>query len=159
MITRALGCLAVLWCCLAGTIAAQNAQEATANHFQPVRFVPVDVWIDTKDAPLAAYQIEIAARSGNVQIVGIEGGSHRKYSEPPYYDPMAMQHDRVIIADFSTAPGSDLPSGRTRLVTIHLQITGEDQPIFDTKLHVAADVDGHAINADMEVIQGQGSES
>lgn len=136
----------------------ENVTPVVAS--QRIRFQPVEVWIDTKDIPLAAYQIEIAASSGggggagNVQIVGIEGGSHKLFTEPPYYDPMAMQQDRVIIADFSTAIAGDLPSGRTRLVTLHLQITGDAQPDFDTNLIVAADVDGITIAAAIDLRQG-----
>lgn len=136
---------------------AQGAKQTS------IRFEPVEVWIDTKSVPLAAYQIEISAidragKSGGVQIVGIEGGSHAKFADPPYYDPLAMQHERVIIADFSTAAGNDLPTGRTRLVTLHLQIAGNIEPAFDTKLIVAADVDGKPIAADVE-LTFQGSES
>ena len=39
---------------------------------QTVRFLSVDVFIDAKDAPLAAYQLEFTASPG-VKIVGIEG--------------------------------------------------------------------------------------
>ena len=51
---------------------------------------------------LAAYQIEFSVTNILTKIVGIEGGQHPAFREPPFYDPKAMQQERVIIAAFST---------------------------------------------------------
>ena len=127
---------------LAGAIggAASQPPEPAA-----VSFGAVHVFVETDTEPLAAYQLELRATTGNVRIVGIEGSEHRVFAEPPYYDPAAMEGDRVIIAGFSTAPAEALPSGRTRIATIHVQVTGEVQPEYDASLTVAATVDGRAI--------------
>jgi hypothetical protein len=52
-----------------------SAQEhATGNN--AVHFRAVDIYLDTKDKPLAAYQLQFWITSGEAKIVGIEGGAH-----------------------------------------------------------------------------------
>lgn len=120
------------------------AQEAALTS-QPIHFRAVDVLVDSKGKPLAAYQLEVSARKGTVKIVGIEGGEHPVFKDPPFYDPKAMQHERVIIAAFSTARAERLPRGRTRVATIHVQVTGEEQPQYSVKCQAAASVEGEKI--------------
>ncbi len=110
-----------------------------------VRFQAVHVSVDTGEEPLAAYQLDLRATTGNVRIVGIEGGEHAAFADPPYYDPTAIQGDRVIIGAFSTARAGSLPVGRTRIATIHVRVTGDRQPEYEAKLSVAATADGSAI--------------
>ncbi len=110
-----------------------------------VRFQAVHVSVDTGEEPLAAYQLDLRATTGNVRIVGIEGGEHAAFADPPYYDPAAIQGDRVIIGAFRTAPAGTLPVGRTRIATIHVQVTGDRQPEYEAELSVAATADGGAI--------------
>jgi len=127
--------------------AALCAQQP-AHEEGPSRFSAVDIYVDSKNAPLAAYQIEFAATNGIAKIVGIEGGESTAFHEPPFYDAKAIQHERVIIAAFKTAASDKLPSGKTRIATIHLQIVGEQAPQFELKLEVAANPDGNRISAD-----------
>jgi hypothetical protein len=110
-----------------------------------VRFGAVDLYIDSKDKPLAAYQLEFSAPAGDVKIIGIEGGEHPAFSRPPYYDPKAMQQERVIIAAFSTNAVDNLPVGKTRVATIHFQVRSAASPDFQLKLQVAADAQGNKI--------------
>ncbi len=110
-----------------------------------VRFQAVHVSVDTGEQPLAAYQLDLRATTGNVRIVGIEGGEHPAFADPPYYDPAAIQGDRVIIGAFSTARAGSLPVGRTRIATIHVRVTGDRQPEYEAELSVAATADGGAI--------------
>ena len=114
-----------------------------------VRFDAIDVFVLTGDEPIAAYQLDLKAAKGNVTIVGIEGGDADVFAAPPFYDPVAIQNDRVIIAYFSTAKVSALPSGKVRIATIHVQITGDVVPEYDAKLTVAATVDGKPIDAEL----------
>lgn len=118
------------------------------------RFRTVEVWIDGGDHPLAAYQVDVHATRGHVTIVGIEGGDHAAFKSPPYYDPRAMQHDRVIIAAFSTA--TDLPAGRTRIARIHVQVTGDEAPEYSTTLMIAATADGTKVPATVDLKEGDG---
>jgi hypothetical protein len=81
-----------------------------------------------------------------VKIVGIEGGEHRAFREPPFYDPKAMQEERVIIAAFSTEKPENLPTGKTRVATIHLQTTGTERLGIRLELQTAADSAGKKIS-------------
>ncbi|MEO2031765.1 MAG: hypothetical protein ABGZ35_06745 [Planctomycetaceae bacterium] len=110
-----------------------------------VRFEAVDVIVDSGETPLAAWQFEIQSRSPGVEIVGIEGGEHEAFAEPPYYDPKAMNSDRVILAAFSTA--DELPSGRSRIARLHLQLEGPGPREFEVQVKVMATIDGEPIPA------------
>ena len=111
-----------------------------------IRFQAVDIFVDSTNKPLAAYQLEFTA-SANAKIVGIEGGEHVAFKEAPFYDVKAIQHERVIIGAFSTAKADKLPSGKTRVATIHLQINGNQALRIEVKLKTAATVDGKKISA------------
>ncbi|MCA9083993.1 MAG: hypothetical protein KDA81_08055 [Planctomycetaceae bacterium] len=112
---------------------------------QAVRFEAIDVFVDSGDLPLAAYQFELTSRTPGVEIVGIEGGDHAAFAEPPYYDPKAMNHNRVIIAAFHA--GENVPSGRSRVARIHVQLQGPGLKEYATKLSVAASTAGEEIPA------------
>lgn len=129
-----------------GPAAVLRAQQA-ADEEGRSRFGAVDIYIDSGSTPLAAYQAEFAATNGVVRIAGIEGGRVEAFRQPPYYDPKAMQHDRVIIAAFSAAAVTNLPAGRTRVATIHLQTRGTPEPKFELKLQTAGDANGNRIPA------------
>ena len=122
--------------------ASTFAQTASTNN---VHFQTVDVFVDSKAAALAAYQLEFTVTSGNAKIVGIEGGEHPAFAEAPFYDPKAIQHERVILAAFSTQPADKLPTGKTRVATIHLQTSGENELKFEIKPQTAASSDGKKI--------------
>ena len=129
--SRRCGLLAlIMWCFAFATGAV--AQSTATNAI--VRFRTVDVFVDAKDQPLAAYQLEFAVTNTSAKIVGIEGGEHPAFAQPPFYDPKAMQHERVIIAAFSTEAADKLPKEKTRVATIHLQTRGKTELGFDTKL-------------------------
>ena len=135
-------------------LANRLPQEVEDVPYNVARFEPVHVYVDSGDVPLAAYQVAIRASTGHVKIVGIEGGEHAAYAEPPYYDAKAMQRDEVILADFSLAAHEHLPRGRTRIATIHVLINGEDDPHFEATLVVAATTDGAEIDALVEIERG-----
>ena len=50
-------------------------------------FRVVDIFVDAKGKSLAAYQLEWKVASHNAKIVGIEGGDHPAFKQPPNYDP------------------------------------------------------------------------
>jgi len=118
-----------------------------------VRFAPLHIYLDSGDQPLAAFQFELEATAGQIEIVGVEGGQHAAFEEAPYYDPAALANDRIIIAAFNT--GQDLPKGRTRIATIHLQIVGDTEPEYELNLTVAADADGREIPAKIAFEKGE----
>jgi hypothetical protein len=110
-----------------------------------VRFSALDIYVDSGDRLLAAYQCEFTAARGDVKIVGIEGGEHAAFTNPPYYDPAALMNNRVILAAFNT--GAALPIGKSRVARIHVRIAGDVQPQYELKLTTAGGSDGQRIDA------------
>ena len=142
-----LGCL----CCnsvLAGETSIPN----------PIHFRAVEIFVDSTNKPLAAYQLEFTASGTNAKIVGIEGGEHVAFKEAPFYDAKAMQHERVIIGAFSTAKADKLPTGKTRVATIHLQTTGELPPRYEVQVKAAATVGGKKISVHANAQEKQRNE-
>jgi hypothetical protein len=133
-------------------LAQQSEQDITT--VQPrVRFAPLHVYLDSGSRPLAAYQFELKAAAGQIKIVGVEGGQHAAFKDAPYYDPAALAKDHIIIAAFNT--GRELPKGRTRIATIHLQIIGDAEPDYELKLVVAGDADAKEIPAKISFEKGE----
>ena len=132
-------------------LASIGAAPATSEE-SAVRFATVDVMIDAKGKPLAAYQVEFIADANQVKLVGIEGGDHAAFKSPPYYDPAALSKNRVIVAAFNT--GSDLPRSSFRAARLHVQITGSEKPKWEAKLIVAAAPEGSTIPATVTLQEG-----
>jgi hypothetical protein len=141
--------LVLLFLSLLGT--AQENRDATAK--DTVRFAPLQVTIDPAGQPMAAYQFELKAVRGQVRIVGIEGGEHPAFSAAPFYDPAALAQDRIIIAAYNT--GDNLPSTKSRVATIHLQILGEVEPEYEIQLMVASNLEGDKIQATIACEKGE----
>jgi hypothetical protein len=125
--------------------------HAQSTNASPAEFRAAEVFLDPTNTPLAAYQLEFKVTGGDAKIVGIEGGEHPSFARPPFYDPQAMQQERVILAAFSTNSVTQLPTGRTRVATIHLQIRHGSELKFETKLEAAADANGKKLTAGIAV--------
>jgi len=139
--------------CVIVPVLAQQSEQNYSTAQPKVRFAPLHIYIDSGNSSLAAYQFELKATASQIKIVGVEGGQHEAFKEAPYYDPAALAKDRIIIAAFST--GSNLPKGRTRIATIHLQIIGVAEPKYELKLTVAADADAKEIPAEITFEKGE----
>ena len=131
---------------MGGTRRAWNDRHEPADEEGRIRFCAVDIFIDSGSTPLAAYQVRFAVTNGMARIVGIEGGEHPAFRQPPFYDPKAIQNDVAIVASFNTAPAAELPKAKTRVATIHLRTTGARPPQFELKLQTAADARGDKIS-------------
>lgn len=118
-----------------------------------VRFFPVEVWGDSGGYPLAAFQLVLTTQSEDVVTTGIEGGSHPAFVEPPTYDPRAMQGNRLIVAQFSLESADRLPTGETRLFTVHVQASRGSEPVFDLKVIAAGNPDGVRIPLRCKLVQ------
>ena len=132
-----------------------HAQE-NAPSPQPIRFRAVDVFVDSSEKPLAAYQLEVTATDGEAKIAGIEGGEHPAFKQPPFYDPKAIQQERVILAAFNTAAADKLPTGKTRVATLHFQTKGEQPPHYTVKIETGATINGEKINVTASVTERSG---
>jgi hypothetical protein len=162
--------------CVALTAAPEQQDQPATPGAPPAapsaRFTSVDIYVDSGDSPLAAYQVEFKGQladglNGAVQLVGIEGiggGGGAKgmaYTEPPGYDPAALSQNRVVIADFSTAAADKLPHGKTRVARLHLRIEAppalaDANPTYTATLIAAGAPDGTHIQATASVIEGEG---
>jgi hypothetical protein len=137
---------------LSGVVAGARGQAA--NEYvdaATTRFSWVDVYVDSGDWPLAAYQIELGATAGDFRIVGVEGGDDPAFAEPPFYDPAALQAGRVILAAYSVE--DELPTGRIRVARVHVMLDGPT-PEFAAWLDVAATVDGGRLDVQVDVVEG-----
>lgn len=139
--------------CVMVPVLAQQSEQDIRIAEPKVRFAPLHIYLDSGNKPFAAFQFELKAAFGQIKIVGVEGGQHEAFKEAPYYDPAALANDRIIIAAFNT--GRDLPKGRTRIATLHLQIIGDIEPEYELKLTVAADADGKEIPAKISFEKGE----
>ena len=133
----------LLTCMLLLAVASTNAAD------REVRFVPVDLWGDPGEQPLAAYQVEIRYDAERVRVVGIEGGAHAAFATPPHYDPKGMSGGRITLAAFSTA--GELPTGRTRLARLHLQVEGASEPDLSVALVAAGAATGARARIDVSL--------
>lgn len=152
---RLLSLLAILLA-VAGSLPFVRGQSAPLP--ASPKFVTVDIEIDPKGQPLAAYQLEFASETKGVTLVGITAGQHPAYAKtPPYYDPAALQHDRVILAAFTT--DSTLPNKPTVVATLNLMLEGDvagaANPHYAVKLEIAADAEGKPIGgATAKIVEG-----
>lgn len=143
MRSRSLAVVIVAIAALAASFGLLAQQQAAA------RFAVVDVYVDST-APLAAWQFELRERHGEMQVVGVENGDSRAYTQAPYYDRAVVDRgaaDRIIVASFSLRPAAELPVGRARVATVHVRLTGSAAPDFQLQLVAAGAADGRPIDA------------
>ncbi|MBC8217680.1 MAG: hypothetical protein H8E73_04390, partial [Planctomycetes bacterium] len=112
--------------CVMAPVVAQQSEHDDMAAEAGVRFAPLHIYLDSGDRSLAALQFELEATTGQIEIVGVEGGKHKPFYEAPYYDPAALAPDPIIIAAFHT--GQHLPKRRTRLAPIPPHIAGSAGP-------------------------------
>ena len=134
--------------CIGAACIIGGAQEAQAIERTNVRFVPLDLFVDTHGDALAAYQIEIVVKSGDAQIVGVEGGDDSQFKDAPYYDARALMGGRIILASLTT--DRTPPKGRFRLATLHVREEGA-LPHYEVRRIVVADRDGKSTDATIEL--------
>ncbi len=121
---------------------------------EPLRFAVVDVFIDTGNAPLAAYQFELRDKAGVVKVVGLESDKTLPFQNPPLYDARAMQSRRVVVGGYSADDNARLPTGKVHVATVHVTIEGDAEPQYGLKLIAAARGDGEKIDAKLSYTHG-----
>ena len=132
--------LAALLLLLASVLAPQEPRREGAP-----TFTAFDVFVDSGDKTLGAWQFEWLVRGGAARIVGVEGGEHAAFAKAPHYDAAALQGGRILVAAFST--DRELPHGRTRVARVHLMIAAGAVPEFAVQLQASADGEGAALSA------------
>ena len=119
---------------------------------QDARFVPVEIFLDSAQ-PVAAWQFELVDRNGRMTVVGVENGASKAFTGAPYYDRPATQAgevERIVVVDYTLADAPELPTGRTRIATVHLMIVGEAD--FEVTLVTATTADGQQIDASISLL-------
>jgi hypothetical protein len=124
----------------------ENQPGDTPAAAQAPRFMAIDVFVDAGDNALAVYQVEVKASQGDVKVVGVEGGEG-VFSAAPYYDPEAMQGERVIVGALSTLPEAQLPRGKVRVARVHVMVEGAADAVFEARVMAAGGPDGARIEA------------
>ena len=118
-----------------------------------VRFSALDIYLEASE-PFAAWQFELSEGTGQMLVVGVENGESAAFGDAPYYDLEAVGTgvaDRVIVADFTIRPASELPSGRVRIATVHVRLNGPADPDYALRLVAAANEAGEPIPASIDL--------
>lgn len=116
------------------------------------RFEAVAIYLESEE-PVAAWQFELGDSSGRMRVVGVENGDSAAFDGAPYYDLQAVSEgeaDRIIVADYSLSPADELPTGRSRIATIHVQLQGSAEPDYTVSLMAAGGEDGEPVPASIE---------
>lgn len=149
--------IACICCTLAISTVLARADDHGCNiENAPVRFIAYDIFIDVGDAELGAYQLDIHDNAHASKVVGVEAGAHAAFADkPPYYDPKALHNTgHIVLAAYSTA--EELPTGKTRVARLHLQVCGDVDADFELDLIVAADADGQETTATATAVPAEG---
>lgn len=139
-----LGIALALACAVQAVTVGQEAKKPPQSRFQTV-----NLYLDSGDAKLAAYQVDVRYDGKRVKIVGIEGGEGGEgdgFADAPRYDRAGLEGGRIVLAAF-TAADKDAPAGRTRVATLHLYVEGEGAPDINVRLVVAAAPGGEKIQS------------
>ncbi len=150
---KTIGTIIIFSMCIIVSVFAEQPGYYPTETEASVRFAPVHVYIDSGRHSLGAFQFELRTIRGNVKIVGVENGEHKAYKDAPYYDPAALANNRIKIAAFNTS--GELPSGKSRVATLHLMITGSIEPQYKLDLTVSADGDAEEIPAEISFEKGE----
>ena len=116
------------------------------------RFTVLEIYLETAE-PLAAWQFELREAPGTMRVVGVENGDSDAFGEAPYYDLAAVSAgaaDRILVADYSLRPAAELPTGRSRVATVHVRLEGAADPEYVLNLMVAGGTDGEPIQASID---------
>ena len=138
----------VVFCIL---IYKNNGIKANPNDLT-IHFTSVDIWVNSGEEALAAYQTEIVYDKNKIIVVGIEGGEKNGFKRAPFYDLKGMKSGRIIIASFIKNKQNAL-NGKARIARLHLQVSGEKYNDFSIKLMAAANVKGEKIQPSVKIIK------
>jgi len=135
-------------------LAAAVIGAALAGEQKPeppaVSFRAVDLSVDSGDAALAAYQVEVSYDAKRVKVVGVEGGQAEGFREAPYFDEAGKTGGRIVLGAF-VADDKLAGKGAQRVARLHLQVEGQAPLECSVKLVTAARPGGKRVKAAAEV--------
>ena len=137
---------------LCGVLLGAAWPSLPQSDLSAVRFAALDIYLETAE-PLAAWQFELRESAGRMRVVGVENGDSAAFGGTPYYDLEAVSEgaaDRIIVADYSMRPADKLPTGRSRIATVHVQLEGPADPDYVLSLMAAGGADGDPIQASID---------
>ncbi len=137
--------------CVGAVGAALSAWPQAAD--TDIRFAALEIFLETAE-PLAAWQFELRESSGRMRVVGVENGESDVFGDAPYYDLEAVSGgtaDRIIVADYSLNAADELPTGRSRVATIHVRLQGAAVPDYVLNLVTAGGASGEPIQASIDL--------
>lgn len=126
---------------------------AMAVNAGAAEFAVFDVFLQTGNDKLAAYQLKISDEHAAVKIVSVEGGEHPSFAEAPKFDPKAIQRDVIKIAAFSLEVGEKLPAGRVRVASLHVEIGPGLTPEWKAIVEAAGGPGGAKISAAVSILK------
>ncbi len=118
-----------------------------------VRFAALDIHLEAAE-PVAAWQFELSEAGGRMRVVGVENGDSPVFAKAPYYDRKAVSDgraDRIIVADFTVRPATELLVGRVRIATVHVRLTGDSEPDYVLRLVAAGNALGEPVPASIHL--------
>lgn len=114
-------------------VTARPANDTRLADEQEKQFQALDVFVDSGAKPLGAYQFEFGAPT-DVSIIGIEGGDAADFKNAPYYDPAALQQNRLLVAAIAQQGENDdrvlarkAAGGMQRVARLHLYMPKANQ--------------------------------
>jgi hypothetical protein len=112
------------------TLAGSPEEECKGK----ISFSTADVYVDSNNDELAAYQIDIKYDKEKIKIVGLEGGTGG-FNKPPFYDQAGLEGGHIILAAF-VSDDKQAKKGSSSVARLHLQTTG--CPPFELKTEPVA---------------------
>lgn len=125
----------------------------SAAQARAAEFAVFDICVDSVGEALAAYQLKISDERAAVKILSVEGGEHPAFAEPPKFDPKAIQRDVIKLAAFSLVARENLPAGRIRIASLHVEIGPGLRPEWKAVVEAAAGPGGRKIPAAVTILQ------
>ncbi len=138
--------IALLFILYSPVTAGEPEKDECVNE---IGFRTVEVYVDSKNNPLAAYQVDIRYDEEKIKIIGLEGGSDG-FDKPPFYDRAGLEGGRIIIAAF-VENDSKAQKGRIRVARLHLQTKGCPPFGLNVKPMAAARPGGKEIPVTVEI--------
>src|SRR5688572_4302910 len=108
------------------------------NASRAAEFAVYDIYLEPHGEPLAAYQLKIWDKNAAIKIISVEGGEHRAFQKAPFFDPKAIQRDIIKLAAFDARKSGDLPTHRTRVASLHVEIGPGLNPNLSIMIEAAA---------------------
>jgi hypothetical protein len=112
-------------------------------------FTTVRVLLDSNQ-PVSAWQFELTGNA--IEIVGVESGNAQGYNDPPYYDPQALSHNRIIVGAYTL--NENPPAGKIHVATLHIQYDLSVNPDFKVRLMAVGNKEGTHTPATVEIQEG-----